>query len=75
MLCTAIAAELVQLCTKTVERAVDKVGIGACRPSRIAACDVCTLFEQPVIYRKNNRLAWLFRSLWGSAKVVHGYCG
>ena len=65
-----------ELCTKTVGRSVDKVGVGACGPSRVAVSDSCMFFDQLIICRINNSLAGLFRGhWWGPDEVVHHYCG
>lgn len=46
----------IELPTKTVERTVDKVGVGACRPSCAAARVACTFFDQLCFVDKTS--AW-----------------
>ncbi|MNE29118.1 hypothetical protein D3C80_1225900 [compost metagenome] len=41
----------IELPTKTVERTVDKVGVGSCRPSWAVVRAVCVFFDQPYFYR------------------------
>jgi hypothetical protein len=48
-LCTTLVIAVGELCTKTVERTVDKVGAGVCNPSPVALRGFCTFFEQRII--------------------------
>lgn len=41
----------IELPTKTVERAVDKMGVGSRRPSCAVVRAVCVFFDQPCFYR------------------------
>src|SRR3990167_1227281 len=74
-LCTTHVTARDELCTKTVERAVDKVGAGVCSLSPAAFWMICTFFEQCVFSCLNSKLGWLFRRRQGSDQVVHDYCG